>query len=292
MFKVKVLENGQVELKFKFPLETVPRGYRIGSSSVLSEWVRVYLPDIILVLGVPQKLSYREVEKTVFSPIAFRFYYELEKYLDRVVGSIPTLCITKKDIPFRRVESECVVWFKASPHSPKHRTIATIFLTANIKLSQPIGVQQFYKFVKSFCAKVKKKVVDDTNKYLPLFFKDYEKSGKISFDIRFKDNLDFEIQRCDFVPTDDIRKLSPLRTLSYTLEFVSCDKRAVKSVISGVKRGKDLMEKISTMTLILSTLDYKVVSSPEPIVWSSGVDPQRPETLLMKLSKWLKSKEG
>jgi len=292
VFRIKVLENGQVELKFKFPIETVTRGYRISSSSLLFGWVRIYLPDIVLVLHVPQKLSYREVEKTTFSSIAFRFYYELEKYLNRVVGSVPTLCITKEDIPFREAEPECTVWFKASPRSPKYRTIATIFLLTNIKLSQPIDVRRFYKFVRSFCPKVKEKITDDINKYLPLFLKDYEKLGRISFDIKFKDNLDFEVQRCGFVPTDDIRKLSPLRPLSYVLEFVGCDKKTVKSLISDIKKGKNFREKISTMAFVLSTLDYKVVSSTESTVWSSGVDPQRPETFLVKLSDWLISKEG
>jgi len=289
VFRVKVLENVQVELKFKFPLETVGRGDRIGSCSLLFDWAWIYPPDTILELHVPQRLSYKEVEKTVFSPIAFRFYHELERYLQRLVGSVPTLCVTKKDIPFQRIKSECVVWFKASPHSPKHRTIATIHLSTNVLLSQPIGVRRFYKFAKSFCSKVKKKVMNNINKYLPPFLRNYEEHGKVFFNIKTKNDWDFDVRRYGFVPTDDIRKLSPLFPMSYVLEFVNCDEKTVRSLISNVKKGKNLKEKVSIMAFILSTLDYKVVSSSEPPnPWSFGTEPRRPETFLMKLSEWLK----
>jgi len=293
MLQVKVLENGHVELKFKFPAETVSRGERIGSSSILSQWIRIYLPDIILTLNVPQRLSYREATKTLFSAEAFRFYHELEKILERFIIPIPLLCIEKMKVPTKKVDSECVVWFRESPHSPKHRTIVTIHTTVNVRLPEPIGVHQFYKFLNSLSQKFKEDAENHINKYLPYFLKDYEKHNKIFFNIQFKNNLDFEIHRYDFVPTDDVRKLSPFWNFSYTLEFVGCDEETVKRLISNVKRGGSLREKFSMMALILSSVGYKIVSFDGPeIRRASGIDSDRPETLLLKLSEWLKNTGG
>lgn len=262
MVEIVQILDGVVKVNVSVPeLYGINVNEKIGSSTLIS-WTRIKLPTLETTFSFNRKWLWNEKY-----PDSFDFKYLLYTNLKEAVRSFCYKLMKGKRLPFSElnvyleVNLPNIPPFSLLEYTKKKKLKLLISTLMVVDFNGPVSISQFRRFlrnlIREYSSRIDSVIEDQLVSLFSMFLPEKDK-------FRVKCNLHSDgsatIFRRNFVPTEDPNKLRPLSEIHFELEFPGLDREVLQSLFHSVITERDPVEKLRKFSLIISLMDFDVLS--------------------------------